>query len=45
MNNIKLLIQWYARKEKDGKYKATSTTVLIYSVGKIVLVDPGLNPV
>ena len=44
MNSIKVIIQGYAQKLSDGRYKATSTTVLVHSAGKLILVDPGLIP-
>ena len=44
MDELKIIVQGYAQKIASGRYKATSTTVLIHSQGKYVLVDPGLNP-
>jgi glyoxylase-like metal-dependent hydrolase (beta-lactamase superfamily II) len=39
-----VLIQGYAQKLPDGRWKATSTTTLVRSNGKNVLIDPGMNP-
>jgi glyoxylase-like metal-dependent hydrolase (beta-lactamase superfamily II) len=44
MANIDLLIQGYALKEASGRYHASSATVLVRSMGKNVLIDPGLYP-
>jgi glyoxylase-like metal-dependent hydrolase (beta-lactamase superfamily II) len=44
MNEFKIIIRGYAQKEASGRYKATSTTVLVHSQGKFVLFDPGLHP-
>ena len=43
MNEIKILIEGYAKENKDGTFNASSSTVLIESKGKKVLVDPGCN--
>ncbi len=43
MNTLKVLIEGYARESKDGTFNASSSTVLIESNGKKVLVDPGCN--
>jgi len=42
MATVKVLVEGYAHKGKDG-YVATSTTVLIEDSGKKILVDPGCN--
>ena len=42
MNKIKVLIEGYAKKIKDG-WLASSTTTLIKSNGKNIIVDPGCN--
>ena len=42
MAKVKVLIQGYARKTKDG-WLAASAAVLINDGGKNVLVDPGSN--
>lgn len=42
MSELKLLIQGYARIEKNG-YQASGATVLVRDNGKIILVDPGCN--
>ena len=42
MNKIKVLIQGYAKKIKNG-WLASSTVTLIKSNGKNVIVDPGCN--
>ncbi|HUW21467.1 MAG TPA: MBL fold metallo-hydrolase [Candidatus Bathyarchaeia archaeon] len=42
MNKVKVLIEGYAREIKDG-FVASSTTVLIKSNGKRIVVDPGIN--
>ena len=44
MDSVKVLVQGYALKEKSGRYKASSATVLVFSAGRLVLVDPGLYP-
>lgn len=44
MDSVKVLITGYARQDKDGKWDATSMTVLVRSAGKLVLVDPGCRP-
>jgi glyoxylase-like metal-dependent hydrolase (beta-lactamase superfamily II) len=44
MDNVKVLVQGYALKEKSGRYKASSAAVLVSSASKLVLVDPGLYP-
>jgi glyoxylase-like metal-dependent hydrolase (beta-lactamase superfamily II) len=44
MDELKIIIQGYAQKEASGRYNATSATVLVRSRGKLVLVDPGMNP-
>jgi glyoxylase-like metal-dependent hydrolase (beta-lactamase superfamily II) len=44
MDTVKLLIQGYARKKENGRWDATSATVLIQSAGKLALIDPGVNP-
>ncbi|MCA9378934.1 MBL fold metallo-hydrolase [Candidatus Dojkabacteria bacterium] len=43
MNKIKVLIEGYARENAEGGWDASSSTVLIESAGKKVLVDPGAN--
>lgn len=43
MNKLYVLIKGYARKNSDGSLQATSTTVLLESMGKKVLVVPGAN--
>lgn len=42
MNSVKVLIQGYARQIKEG-WLASSTTVLVRSNGKNIIVDPGCN--
>jgi len=42
MNNVKVLIEGYAKKTKHG-WLASSTTTLIEDSGKKVIVDPGIN--
>lgn len=42
MNEIKVLIEGYATKIKDG-WLASSTTTLVKSNGKNIIVDPGCN--
>jgi len=42
MNKVKVLIEGYARKIKGG-WLASSTTTLIESNGKKIIVDPGIN--
>jgi glyoxylase-like metal-dependent hydrolase (beta-lactamase superfamily II) len=44
MNTVKILIQGYAQKLPDGRWNATSTTTLVRSEGKNVIIDPGLFP-
>ena len=44
MDEFKIIVQGYAQKKASGRYKATSTTVLVRSQGKLLLVDPGMNP-
>jgi glyoxylase-like metal-dependent hydrolase (beta-lactamase superfamily II) len=44
MDTVKVLIQGYAQKLPGGRWNATSTTVLVRSEGKNVLIDPGMNP-
>jgi glyoxylase-like metal-dependent hydrolase (beta-lactamase superfamily II) len=44
MDTIKVLIQGYAQKLPDGRWNATSTTTLVRSEGKNVIIDPGLFP-
>jgi glyoxylase-like metal-dependent hydrolase (beta-lactamase superfamily II) len=43
MNKVKILVQGYAHTSEDVDYAASPTSVLIYSNGKKVLVDPGTN--
>jgi glyoxylase-like metal-dependent hydrolase (beta-lactamase superfamily II) len=43
-DRVKLLIQGYAHLKNNGRWEATSATVLIVSAGKKVLIDPGVNP-
>jgi glyoxylase-like metal-dependent hydrolase (beta-lactamase superfamily II) len=42
MNKVKILIEGYAKEIKGG-WLASSTTTLIESNGKRVIVDPGIN--
>jgi len=44
MDSVKILIKGYAQQEPGGRWHATSTTVLVRSNGKNVLIDPGMNP-
>ncbi|MBN1190607.1 MAG: MBL fold metallo-hydrolase [Dehalococcoidales bacterium] len=44
MDKVELLIQGYARKKENGRWDATSATVLVQSAGKRVLIDPGVDP-
>lgn len=44
MDIVKVLMQGYAQKESSGRYNATSATVLVRSLDKAVLIDPGLKP-
>jgi glyoxylase-like metal-dependent hydrolase (beta-lactamase superfamily II) len=44
MDSVKVIVQGYAQKDAAGKWNATSTTVLVCSNGKNVLIDPGMNP-
>jgi glyoxylase-like metal-dependent hydrolase (beta-lactamase superfamily II) len=44
MNSVKVLIQGYAQKLPDGRWNATSTTTLVRSEGKNVIIDPGEFP-
>lgn len=44
MDEFQVIIQGYAQQEASGRWRATSTTTLIKSGGKLVLVDPGMNP-
>jgi glyoxylase-like metal-dependent hydrolase (beta-lactamase superfamily II) len=44
VDSFKVLVRGYALKEKSGRYKASSTAVLVNSEGKPVLIDPGLYP-
>ncbi len=43
MDSVKILVNGYARKLPGGRWDATSTTVLVRSDGKKVLIDPGQN--
>jgi hypothetical protein len=43
MDEVKILIQGHARRKPDGRWDATSATVLVRSAGKFVLIDPGVN--
>jgi glyoxylase-like metal-dependent hydrolase (beta-lactamase superfamily II) len=43
-DTVKLLIQGYAHLKENGRWDATSATVLVVSEGKKVLIDPGVNP-
>ena len=42
MAEVKVLVEGYAKKTKDG-WIASSTTVLIRDMGKNIIVDPGSN--
>ena len=42
MSKVKVLIEGYAKKTKDG-WLASSSTTLIEDSGKKVIVDPGIN--
>jgi glyoxylase-like metal-dependent hydrolase (beta-lactamase superfamily II) len=44
MDTAKVLIRGYAQKMPDGRWNATSTTTLVRSEGKNVIIDPGLFP-
>jgi len=44
MDTVKVLIQGYAQKLPGGRWNATSTTTLVHSEGKNVIIDPGLFP-
>ena len=44
MNKLKVLIEGYARENTDGTMTAASSTILLESNNKKVLVDPGANP-
>jgi glyoxylase-like metal-dependent hydrolase (beta-lactamase superfamily II) len=44
MDSVKVLIKGYAKKDAKGHWDATSTTVLVQSEEKNVLIDPGLKP-
>ncbi len=44
VDSVKVLITGYARQQENGRWDATSMTVLIRSAGKLVLVDPGCRP-
>jgi glyoxylase-like metal-dependent hydrolase (beta-lactamase superfamily II) len=44
MDEFQIIIKGYAQQEATGRWRATSTTTLISSGGKLVLVDPGMNP-
>jgi glyoxylase-like metal-dependent hydrolase (beta-lactamase superfamily II) len=44
MDSVKLLIQGYAKQLPDGRWDATSATVLVRSGGKRVIIDPGEFP-
>jgi glyoxylase-like metal-dependent hydrolase (beta-lactamase superfamily II) len=44
MNKVKVLIEGYAHKGKDGSYIASPTTTLIETNNKKILVDPGVSP-
>jgi glyoxylase-like metal-dependent hydrolase (beta-lactamase superfamily II) len=43
-DTVKLLIQGYAHLKENGRWDATSATVLVVSEGKKVLIDPGVDP-
>jgi glyoxylase-like metal-dependent hydrolase (beta-lactamase superfamily II) len=42
MDSVKVLIQGYAKQLPGGRWNATSTTTLVRSEGKNVIIDPGL---
>jgi hypothetical protein len=44
LNIIKVLIQGYACRKENGRWDATSTTVLVQSTDKLILIDPGSDP-
>lgn len=44
MDTVKLLIQGYASKKSNGRWDATSATVLVRSAGNLVVIDPGVKP-
>jgi glyoxylase-like metal-dependent hydrolase (beta-lactamase superfamily II) len=44
MDTVKVLVQGYAQKLAGGRWNATSTTTLVRSEGKNVIIDPGLFP-
>ena len=43
MNEVKILVQGYAKSTGNGTFTASPTTVLIKDSGKLILVDPGAN--
>jgi glyoxylase-like metal-dependent hydrolase (beta-lactamase superfamily II) len=44
MNTVKVLIKGYAKRLPGGRWDATSTTTLVRSGGKNVIIDPGNFP-
>jgi glyoxylase-like metal-dependent hydrolase (beta-lactamase superfamily II) len=44
LDSVKVILEGYARKFPDGRWNATSTTTLVRSEGKNVIIDPGLFP-
>ncbi len=44
VDTIKILIQGFAQQKENRRWNATSTTVLVKSAGKLVLIDPGCGP-
>src|SRR3989344_2765701 len=43
MNKVKVLIEGYAKINKDGTWDATSSTTLIDTGSRKIIVDPGCN--
>jgi glyoxylase-like metal-dependent hydrolase (beta-lactamase superfamily II) len=44
LDTVKVLVQGYAQQLAGGRWNATSTTTLVHSEGKNVIIDPGLFP-
>jgi glyoxylase-like metal-dependent hydrolase (beta-lactamase superfamily II) len=44
VDSVKIIIQGYARRKDNDRWDATSTTVLVQSAGKLILIDPGCDP-
>lgn len=43
MNKVKVLVEGYAKVNSDGTWDATSSTTLIETENKKIIVDPGCN--